>query len=139
MFLKYLISNLDFSMRFVINIRQNFTLFENNTIPIRMNSNIIDRSIAHIVNIVQVGCWVIGISVLPENIWSDQAIFENVYFFFYIKTTFKLFSCLFQKVFFSPNDLKCYVRGIPSIRAKKRTLTTIKVHLYQTLQTSKKK
>lgn len=138
MFLKYLISNLDFSMRFVINIRQNFTLFENNTIPKRMNSNIIDRSIAHIVNIVQVGCWVIGISVLPENIWSDQAIFENVFSFLH-KNYFKLFSCLFQKVFFSPNDLKCYVRGIPSIRAKKRTLTTIKVHLYQTLQTSKKK
>lgn len=99
MFLKYLISNLDFSMRFVINIRQNFTLFENNTIPKRMNSNIIDRSIAHIVNIVQVGCWVIGISVLPENIWSDQAIFENVFFFLH-KNYFKLFSCLFQKVFF---------------------------------------
>lgn len=111
------ILNLNFSMRFVTIFEIKITWIENNTIPKSMNSNIIDISIKNILNIAQVGWSVIGISVLPEKIWSDQGIFENVCFFFFLhKNYFILFSNLFQKVFFYPNDLK-----------QKKTLTTFKV------------
>lgn len=90
-----------------------------------MNSNINDCSIENIVNIVQVGYWVIGISVLPEKIWSDQAIFENVFFFFffYIKTTLNFFHTYFK--FFSPSDLKCLLKEDPLSQCQNKNIETV--------------
>lgn len=57
---------------------------------------------------------------------------------FYIKNYFKLSSYPFQKVFFSPNDLKCLFKRDPLNQGQKRTLTTLKEHHYQTPQIKSK-
>lgn len=97
-----------------------------------MKSNINDCSIENFVNIVQVGYWVIGISVLPEKIWSDQAIFKNV-FFFTKKNYFKLFSYLFQKVFFfSLSDLKCLLKDDPLNQGQNKNIETFEKYTFIT-------
>lgn len=102
-----------------------------------MNSDIIDCSIANIVNIVQVWCSVIGISALPEKNWSDQVIFENVFsFFFTLKLLYTFLIPISKSVFFLR---MIWSKKDPLNQGQKKTLTTLKVHLYQTLQIKLKK
>lgn len=97
-----------------------------------MKSNINDCSIENIVNIVQVGYWVIGISVLPEKIWSDQAIFKNV-FFFTKKTTLNFFHTYFKKCFFfSPSDLKCLLKDDPLNQGQNKNIETFEKYTFIT-------
>lgn len=87
-----------------------------------MKSNINDCSIENFVNIVQVGYWVIGISVLPEKIWSDQAIFKNV-FFFTKKTTLNFFHTYFKK---------CLLKDDPLNQGQNKNIETFEKYTFIT-------